>query len=188
MIVRPLRDLPPIGQAAIYAAISISALLCILPALLSLFLKAGFLDLANETLAYRFFYSERIFSGELAIVGVGYLISLLHHAVYLMLQLAYPSVATDLMLRLDVFALLTNGILSVGLCALFVFALRSRILCWVDTALLATLALAFFYATGGWGFEYALLADYTFLNILLCIATLLIFQIYWRKSTPPQSY
>lgn len=186
MLVRPLGDLPSIGRSAVYTAISLSALLCILPILLSIFLKAGFLDLANEALAYRFFYSERIFSGELAIVGVGYLISLLHHAVYLMLQLVYPSATTDLMLRLDAFALLTNGILSAGLCALFVFALRSRILCWVDIALLATLSLAFFYATGGWGFEYALLADYTFLNILLCIASLLLFQIYWRKTTPPR--
>lgn len=185
MTARPLRDLPPIGRAAVYAGISISALLCILPALLSFFLKAGFLDLANEVLAYRFFYSERIFSGELVIVGVGYLISLLHHATYIFVQFLYPLQTTDLLLRLDAFALLTNCIISLALCALFVVALRSRILCWVDIALLGTLPLVFFYATGGWGFEYALLADYTFLNIFLCIASLLLFQVYWRKRAIP---
>ena len=184
-MIKPLRELPPIKQAVVYGGILICALLCLFPALLSIFLKAGFLDLANEVLAYRYFYSERINSGELVIVGVGYLISLLHHAVYFVVQILYPSTTNDLLSRLDAFALLTNSIISLAICTLFAAALRARNLCWVDIALLGTLPLVFFYATGGWGFEYALLADYTFLNIFFCVASLLLFQVYWRRQKIP---
>jgi hypothetical protein len=60
----------------------VAAALTCLPLALALMLDAGFLDIANEPLAYRFFYSERILDGDFVVVGVGYLASLLHHVVY----------------------------------------------------------------------------------------------------------
>jgi len=48
--------------------------------LLSVVCGAGFLDPANEPLAHRFFYSQRVFSGETRRCWL--LSSLLHHAVY----------------------------------------------------------------------------------------------------------
>lgn len=164
------------------AGMALCALLFSLPFILSVALDAGFLGLANEPLAYRFFYSERIFAGETVIVGVGYLISVLHHAVYAILH-AFPAIASaSLERRLDLFALVTNGILSAALCVLFFIAVRSTKLMKVDLVLLALLALTPIYAPGISGFDYALMADYHFLNIVLFVAGLLLFQLSWRND------
>ena len=57
----------------------LTAILFCMPLIITLIMDAGFLNLANEPLAYRFFYSERIFLGDTVAVGVGYSISILHH-------------------------------------------------------------------------------------------------------------
>jgi len=146
---------------------SFAALLFCMPFVLCLLLNAGFLSLANEPLAYRFFYSERIFSGETLAVGVGYSISILHHVVYAGIHL-FPAVADGaLETRLDLFALTTNGLLSALLCAIFLLAMRSTRLRVIDLALLVLAAM---------------MADYHFLNVVLCVATLFIFQQIWQRK------
>jgi len=177
-----LASRPPLRRIAAIAILATCALLFSLPFILCVIFNAGFLDLANEPLAYRFFYSERIFAGETVVVGVGYLISVLHHAVYGILHL-FPAVAKgSLERRLDLFALTTNGILSATLFVLFYLAARSRQLRIGDLALLALVALVPIYGTRRLGFDYALMADYQFLNIVLCVAALLLFQLYWRRE------
>lgn len=177
-----LTDVSSRVRVATYVALVVCALLFCVPFLLCVVLDAGFLDLANEPLAYRFFYSERIFAGETIVVGVGYLISVLHHAVYGVLHM-FPAIANRSLERsLDLFALATNGILSAALCAILYFASRSRRLRIGELALLALVALVPVYGTRRLGFDYALMADYQFLNIVLCVAALLLFQLYWRRE------
>lgn len=175
---RPGRRVP--AQAVMVAV----ALLFSGPFLLCLYLDAGFLGIANEPLAYRFFYPERILAGETLAVGVGYLVSVVHHAVYAAMHLI-PSVAGgSLESRLDLFAITTNGVLSLLVCLMLVAAARSRRLTATDLALLALVSLAPIYGTVYMGFYYAMMADYHFMNIVICIATLMVFQMIWRQDGP----
>lgn len=180
MLLNSLADLTPGARKCAWALMALSALLFCVPFVLCLTLDAGFLSLANEPLSYRFFYSERIFSGETLAVGVGYLISVLHHAVYAAMHL-FPAVANStLEARLDLFALTTNGLLSALLCVVFLLAARSKRFRVIDLALLSLVALMPIYGTVMMGFDYAMMADYHFLNIVLCVVTLFIFQQVWR--------
>jgi len=182
MLLNTLSDLTPGARRCAWAAMSFAALLFCMPFVLCLLLNAGFLSLANEPLAYRFFYSERIFSGETLAVGVGYSISILHHVVYAGIHL-FPAVADGaLETRLDLFALTTNGLLSALLCAIFLLAMRSTRLRVIDLALLVLAALMPIYGTVIMGFDYAMMADYHFLNVVLCVATLFIFQQIWQRK------
>jgi hypothetical protein len=175
---RPGRRLPAL------AAMTAVALLFSGPFLLCWYLDAGFLNIANEPLAYRFFYPERILAGETLAVGVGYLVSVVHHAVYAAIHL-FPSVAGGtLESRLDLFAITTNGVLSLLVGMMLLAAAWSRRLTASDLALLALVSLAPIYGTVYIGFYYAMLADYHFLNIVICIATLLLFQLIWRREQP----
>lgn len=171
-------------QVPVLAAMIAVALLFSGPFLLCLFLDAGFLGIANEPLAYRFFYPERILAGETLAVGVGYLVSLVHHIVHAVIHL-FPSVSGGtLESRLDLFAITTNGFLSLLVCAILIVAARSRRLKASDRALLALVSLAPVYGTVQMGFYYAMMADYHFMNIVICIATLLVFQLVWRLERP----
>lgn len=182
MLFNTLSDLTPGGRKCAEAVMALAALLFCMPFVLCLALDAGFLSLANEPLSYRFFFSERIFAGETVAIGQGYLIIILHHIVYLVMHL-FPSVANStLEARLDLFALLTNGVLSALLCAIFLLAARSERLRVLDLTLLPLVALMPIYGTVMIGFDYAMMADYLFLNIVLCVATLFIFQQAWRRD------
>lgn len=157
----------------------LTAILFCMPLIITLIMDAGFLNLANEPLAYRFFYSERIFLGDTVAVGVGYSISILHHIVYAVTNYLLPYENSTLEARLDFFAFLTNIFISITLCILLFFALKSNRLKIIHLVMLCTLTLVPIYGTRNFGFNYALSADYNFLNILICIATLLIFQEIW---------
>ncbi len=153
------------------------------PFLLSAIAGAGFLDIANEPLAYRFFYSERMFAGDTSVVvGVGYLVSILHHAVYGTLHLLPGIAAASLERRLDLFALVTNGLLSASACTLLVAGARAPGRRAHELALLALVALVPIFGTQRVGFDYALMADYHFLDLVLCIATVVVFQRAWRRG------
>jgi hypothetical protein len=170
------------GWLAIAAMVGVG-LLFSTPFLLSAIGGAGFLDIANEPLAYRFFYSERMFAGDNSVVvGVGYLVSVLHHAVYVTLH-AFPAiVAASLERRLDLFALVTNGLLSAAACALLVVAARAPGRSPHELAIIALVALVPIFGTQRVGFDYALMADYHFLDLVLCIATVVVFQRAWRRG------
>ena len=49
------------------------------PLLICLYYDADFLDLANESMAYRYFFCVRVANGETVVVGVGYLLALLQY-------------------------------------------------------------------------------------------------------------
>ena len=183
----PLKDLHIFAKKINYyyftfLFLSSSAFLFCIPFLLCLILDAGFLSLANEPLAYRYFYSERIFFGETISVGVGYLVSTLHHIVYSIILL-FPSLYnSSIENKLDFFALLTNGIISLFLCCIFFISFKLKKSNLTENTILVLSALLPIYATVGTGFNYSLAADYNFLNIVLCVFTLFLFQILWRNK------
>jgi hypothetical protein len=132
-----LASAPPVVRVFTQVVLVVCALLCCLLFLLCLVRDAEFLDIANELLAYRFFDSERIFGGETVVVGVGYLVGVLHDLVYKFIHL-FPSVANgSLERRLDLLALATNGVLSAAVCVLLYIASNSPRLRIGDLALLA---------------------------------------------------
>ena len=180
MLFNTLPDLTSRERLGVEAVLGIAALMFCMPFVLCLAMNAGFLSLANEPLAYRYFYSQRIFAGDTLAVGVGYLISVLHHIVYAGVHFIPLVASSTLETKLDLFALLTNGCLSALLCLIFLIAARSTSLKVIDLGLLALVTLIPLYGTVFIGFNYAMMADYHFLNIVLCVATLLIFQQLWR--------
>lgn len=183
MLLKTIPELPAFSRRWVKAAIVLAAIFFCAPLISALALDAGFLSLANETLAYRFFYSERMLAGETLAVGVGYLVSVVHHIVYLSMHV-FPSVAAaSLETRLDLFSLLTIGALSATLCGILFIAIRSSRLLLIDHILLVMTMLVPLYGTVIMGFLYALMADYHLVNIILCTATLLLFQWVWRNTS-----
>jgi len=179
MLLNSLTKLTPGARKSVYALAALTALLFSMPFILCLTLNAGFLSLANEPLAYRFFFAERIFAGETITVGVGYLIGVLHQIVYAVMHLFNSVANSSLGVRLDRFALITNGVLSAFICLIFLLATLSKSLRVVDLALLTLVALMPLYGTLMIGFDYLMMADYYSLNIILLVTTLFIFQRVW---------
>ena len=184
--------IPPAGarpHAALNGASRAFAAACgvlfALPLAACLVFRAGFLDLANEPLAYRYFYTERVIAGDPVVVGVGYLVGLVHRAVYAAMLLLPKLAGVGLDARLDFFALATNGVLTAMMAALCVIAAVASRLRPVDRALFGLAVLMPLYGTGQMGFDFCLQADYPFLDIVLCAATVLVFQFEWAaKGTP----
>jgi hypothetical protein len=176
MLLSSLSKLPSGARIYTHALAALTALLFSMPFILCLTLNAGFLGLANEPLAYRFFFSERIFAGETVAIGQGYLIGILHQIVYAVMHLFHSVSNSSLEVRLDLFALITNGVLSSFVCFIFLLATLSKRLRVVDMALLTLVTLMPLYGTVMIGFDYLMMADYFSLNIILLVATLFIFQ------------
>lgn len=183
VLLKSIPDLPAFSRRCVKFAALLAAILVCAPLISAIVFDAGFLSLANEPLAYRFFYSERMLAGETLAVGVGYLVSVVHHVVYLSMHLFPAVTSASLEFRLDLFSLLTIGILSFTLCGILLLAVRSSRLLIGDHALLVMTALMPFYGTVIMGFLYALMADYHLLNIVLCTATLFLFQLVWRCTS-----
>ena len=182
MLLNSITKLTLDARTSVCALAALTALLFSMPFVLCLTLNAGFLSLANEPLAYRFFFAERIFAGETITVGVGYLISILHQIVYAVMHLFQSVANNSLEVRLDLFALITNGILSAFVCFIFLLASLSKSLRVIDLALLTLLTLMPLYGTVMIGFDYLMMADYYSLNIILLVTTLFIFQQVWLRD------
>lgn len=158
-------------------AVLVAIILIMLPTLVSVFLHAGFLDIANESLAYRFFFVERVLGGDFVVVGVGYLVSLIHYAAYTLVSALIPTQLSTLPQRIDLFALFVNLFVSSGFAILLAFAALSKYLENRDRWLLALVTTFPIYGTYGLGFDYALMADYQFLNLALAVSSLLLLQL-----------
>ena len=182
MLLSSLSKLPSGARIYTHALAALTALLFSMPFILCLTLNAGFLGLANEPLAYRFFFSERIFAGETVAIGQGYLIGILHQIFYAVMHMFHSISSSSLEARLDLFALITNGVLSSFVCFIFLLATLSKRLRVVDMALLTLVTLMPLYGTVMIGFDYLMMADYYSLNIILLVATLFIFQQVWLQD------
>lgn len=132
-------------------------------------------------MAYRYFFAERVRGGENIVVGVGYLVSLVHHVAYALTDHVFQVPSSDLRGRINVFAFLTNGIV-VGLMALtFVIAGQSRRLNWAQKILVYLAGLIPLFGTGFLGFDYAIMADYHHLNMVILAACVLMFERNWMS-------
>jgi hypothetical protein len=131
-------------------------------------LNIDFTLFANESLAYRYFLSERLVKGEPAWIWQGHLLTVIQKGIYAVLNQVLPEYEPNtLHARVQAFSFLTLACASLLMTALLAYAAFSRYIDWVDRALIAVAALAPIYATKAAGFYYSLLPDYFVLNIVL---------------------
>src|SRR5206468_12484027 len=81
-----------------------------IPLLACVHYHADFLDLANETVAYRYFFCIRVAAGETIVVGPGYLLGLLQQGLYAFSPHSQgdPGTAEALRQQIQTFAVGTN--------------------------------------------------------------------------------
>ena len=158
------------------------SLLFAVPVLACLYYDADFLDLAAESIAYRYFFCVRVAEGETVVVAAGYLLGLLQQGFYSLLNWQGNSSPESLQMQIQGFALATNATFTLAVAGLLVAAFQSHLLQRTDKLLLALVALVPVWGTRGTGFYYTLLADYHFLNLVLVIAAVFFFQREWRRS------
>jgi hypothetical protein len=144
-----------------------------------LWLGGDFTDLANESMAYRYFFCERVLHGETIVVGVGYLVSLVHHLAYALVDHVLRVPPLDLRARINAFALLTNAIIVALMGAIFLTAALSRRLNRAQRLLVLMAGLVPLYGNGFMGFDYALMADYHHLDMVLMAGCVLMFARNW---------
>ncbi|MCP4002566.1 MAG: hypothetical protein GY725_00080 [bacterium] len=162
---------------------TICALLFAMPLGIGLLYGADYLDLANEPLAYRYFFCVRIAAGETVVVGVGWLLGLFQ-------QILYPLFGDTDSLRESVqgFALATNTGIWIGACILLIIATRDSRLQASDRWLLYMVILVPVFATHGTGFDYMVMGDYHTLNLLLVALTVYLFLVEWRHDGTLRSW
>lgn len=159
------------------------------PVVASLWIGASPLTIANESIAYRFLFSERLLNGEGASVWVlaGFLTTAIQTSLLAAINLAIPSSPEALATRLDVYAYLFTGLVTVGGVALLLGTARARVHPLIRLALVGLAALGPLYLTRATGFYYFTLPDYYHLNVLLSVALVVCFQLIWFKEAPADS-
>jgi hypothetical protein len=157
-----------------------------LPLFVAIRYNADFTYFANESLAYRYFLSERLSSGNYAWIWQGHLTTSIQNLIYLVVDRHLAPSASDFHLRLQLFSLLTLGFNVALTTSLFVIAGQTKRLDWLDRFLVALIPLAPLYATIS-GSYYHLAPDYWALNVILAAGAVLLFQCEWRSQTPPRS-
>jgi hypothetical protein len=143
--------------------------------------RADFLDLANESTAYRYFFVVRVADGESVVVGVGYLLAAIQQAIYAGLLLA-GSHAQPLHQQIQAFAFGTIGVVTFGMALLVVSAYRDRLLRETDRLLVAIVSIVPIWGTRVTGFDYTLMADYHLLNLALVAGATWLFLREWRRE------
>ena len=170
------RRLPSIAYTVVCAA------LFAFPLLLSLHYQANFFSLSNESLAYRFFASERILNGEGGNVWLpqGHLTSSLQHVILWGIDRFAGFGVDDLQSRIQLFSIATLGINVLLMSLIFGLAAWSHSLRWTDRLLLAFAALAPIYVNKH-GIYFYLRPDYLNLDIVLMATAVFLFQREWRR-------
>lgn len=154
------------------------------PLIASLWLGASPLTIANESIAYRFLFSERLLNGEGASIWVlaGFLTTAIQTTILAVINLFIPSSPGALSTRLDVYAYLFSGLVTVTGVALLAGIARARTLPVTRLALGGLAAVGPLFLTDT-GFYYFTLPDYYHLNILLSLALVVCFQSIWFRET-----
>ena len=154
------------------------------PFLLAVYFKCGFIKLANENLAYRYFFHERLSQGEEVFLGVGYLTTLLQTPLYWSTQLFAQIFDLNIFQELNLFAFSSLGLFSLLMVSIAIAACLSRVLTNGDRMALAALMFMSIFGSRYVGFDYYLLAEYYLCNMLLYTANLYVFLFNFRKSPP----
>ena len=165
----PLRSSPPVRILA-FLGILTTFVLVWAPYVTTLVFATEFVSTGNESLAYRYFLSERAWTGRPGFVWQGHLTSVIQHAVYGALQMPIFAVS-GFRTQLQAFASLTLMLNAFITSLVLVFAMLDKHLKAPDRALVAIAALAPIYCLGNQGPYYALLPDYYAFDISLAAAT-----------------
>ncbi len=158
------------------------------PLVASLWFGASPLTIANESIAYRFLFSERLLNGEGASVWVlaGFLTTAIQTTILAVINLFIPSSPEALSTRLDVYAYLFSGLVTVVGIALLACTARARVHPVTRLVLCGLAAIGPLYLTRDTGFYYFTLPDYYHLNVLLSVALVVCFQAVWLKEAPAE--
>jgi len=152
------------------------------PLLGSLWFDADPLTIANESIAYRFVFSERLLNGEGASVWVlaGFLTTAIQNNILQIINYVSLFPPNELFHRIHLYAYSYSAIVTLAGAAIFVAAVYNRRFESSDLALLAFPALGPLVATKVAGFYYYTLPDYYHLNVLLTVVAVWIFQYLWH--------
>src|SRR5260370_4805711 len=152
------------------------------PVVLFFFRGSDFSGMASEIIAYRFFYSMRLYAGPdpTAWLPQGQLITTIQHAINYFLLPTMDGSLDNLRATLNDFAYCTLIVVDCVIVTLFYLAARSRSLLWRDRVALAIIVFAPLYS--GAGGPKSLFPDYYFLNIALIAAATFLFQLQWRTE------
>ena len=162
----------------------IASVLFALPFLASLYFGADPLTVANESVAYRFLYSERLLGGEGSTVWVaaGFLTTAVQNVLLAVIDTFSGIAADDLRGRVHLFANATGALHSLLAAGIFFLAAQNRRLLWIDRLLLALVGLGPLYLTRTSGFYYYSLPDYYLTNVVLTLTAVFLFQNEWRRE------
>lgn len=156
------------------------------PNLAALWYRADPLTIANESVGYRYLFSERLLNGEGSSVWVlaGFLATAIQTTWLAVLNLFSHPTPDELHWRLMAFSYGFNALIVAGTGAVFFAAARNRRLSLLDLGLLALPALGPAFTTRRSGFYYYTLPDYYHLNVLLTVVTVWLFLGQWRAERP----
>jgi hypothetical protein len=151
-----------------------------------LYFHTDFTNFANEAMAYRYFFCERVRGGENIVVGVGYLLNMLNQCAYWLTGKMLSSAPMDLRSHINLFAYWTHWIISFLVLIVYVAAALSKRLDGIQKLLVFLAGLIPVFGFGITGFGNAQLPDYARLNMVLAPAVTLLFLINWssRHETP----
>jgi hypothetical protein len=153
-----------------------------LPFAALLWYRADPLTIGNESLAYRFLFSERLIRGEGSSVWVlaGFLTTAIQTTLLRIIGAVTSFPAGDLFDRTHWYAnLFIGGVVLSGAAVFFAAALK-RTLRLADLVLLGLAALGPLYLTKTIGFYYYTLPDYYLLDILLTVTAVWLFLLAWN--------
>jgi hypothetical protein len=154
-----------------------------LPLVALLCFKADPLTIGNESLAYRFLFSERLIRGEGSSVWVlaGFLTTAIQTTLMRVIDAVTRFPAADLFDRTHWYAYTFTSLVVLSGIAVFFSAAIKRTLGMADLALLGLAALGPLYLTKTIGFYYYTLPDYYHLDILLTLGAVWLFQLAWNR-------
>jgi hypothetical protein len=157
-----------------------------LPLLTFVRLGAQYLSYANESLAYRYFVSVRILSGEgeSAWLPQGQLVTLLQHGIILWLTKISGMSSSDIEHTLQPFSLASCTLMTIMGSILLVYGMTNRRFMTRDKILVAFAALGPIFVLHDVGLYYSTLPDYYFMTMVLALAYVVLFIRLERMERP----
>jgi hypothetical protein len=158
------------------------------PFLVVLITDRQYVLFANESIAYRYFFSVRIPDGEGASAWLpqGQLLTLLQHGIVLWQTKIAGMSPGDIEHTLQPFGLATSAVVLALGAALLLYGINTQRFTTRDKILLSFAALVPIFVTRANGFYYSTLPDYYFLTMVLALAYLVVFIALERKKTSLQ--
>ncbi len=165
-----------------YAYFIFASLLFSFPLLTLLFYQADFMVIANENLAYRFFYSIRLHKGPDtgAWLPQGQLITSMQHIItWFLIKTGGLADIDSLRKSLNLFGFITIGFNCFVMSGIFFTSIKIPYIGWKERMLLSLVALVpiFCVDPSWWGISFC--PDYYHLNIVLISLAVFLFQVAW---------